>query len=650
MTAIWHVLLEPVLFTLAGVLLLLMGLSVALLWRNLWKLRRLFVWAGSGLAHCLGDSQPGHEERRLAMAVRRARAGMYSGKPVLARPLQEVFADHAKESLDSSWGAWLGTIFTGLALVFTFVLIALVLFRDVGPAIRAVSGESAQVSSGLSGLSAAPGVPPGDTGSQSGEILANAVSTLGAKFLISCLGIFLTIIHQALLRTIRRRALDVAAASAEKLRLGWESMEMCTLRMQGDMLERVGSLEQTLLNEGKAGRQELTKEMLGVREEMRGGVGALKEALARLEQITVSVQDLGSEVSEKLANMMKQTIAEEVARRLSEVKQAIDAIEEKLGAFITQNAERLSQDLRAALDQIHQVLVKQPSSEVEKLLDRVKDAVTGGFSSETVNMSEMLLGFSKVLPDMSAQMQSVAGELRKVVTDLGVQQLKTNELVEGIARTSNKHIEEIGTSLAQRGGDALNQLLGTSEEHIGRMVVALQQAAEANAAKASSMATGIEQAGGSVTQVTGALGQSTEKLAAVAQNAASLIASTTQATKTMLDVAAALQRANADATGLVKQVAQGQEQAKDVLAKLAAESQRQAELLQKMQATWPILIREVTESVQQSTDKLGTSWSALADKLNTATQSYGTHVGDKVEELTEAVENLARIAPSLMKR
>jgi ABC-type transporter Mla subunit MlaD len=567
---------------------------------------------------------------------------MRAGKPVLSRPLEDVFEEHAKASLENSWGAWLGTIFTGLALVFTFILIALVLFRDVGPAIRAVSAEGAQVGAGAHAAG-------GESGSGSGEILANAVATLGAKFLISCLGIFLTIIHQAVFRAIRSKAVATAGAAAAELAGNWESMDACSVRTQSELLERLGTLEQAVRSEAKVGRESLSAEMVGLREEMRTGVAAMKQALGRLEQITVSVQDLGSEVSVKLADMMKQTIAEEVARRLTEVKQAIDSIEEKLGAFITQNAEQLSKDLRASLEQIHLVLVNQSSSEVGKLLEHLKDAVSGGFSSETENMSKMLLGFSEVLPTMSSQMQSVAGELRKVVEDLREQQSKTNELVDGIARSSNKHIEEMGASLARNGGEALTQVLGVSKDHISKIVASLQSAAESHAAKTTSMAESIEQAGGSVTQVTAALGGASEKLAATAKEASALITSTAQSTRAMVDVAAALQRTTEQAGGLLKQVSQGQEQAKGVLAQLATESQRQSELLQKMQTTWPILIRQVTESVQQSTDKLGTSWSVLADKLNTATQNYGTHVGEKVEELTEAVETLTKTVPNLRK-
>ncbi len=641
MTAILIALSEPVLAGLAGVLVTLMAISVLLLWFTLRRSRSLFQWAEEGIRGCLGTQQQEltRDQRSLSAAVRRVLAGMREEKPVLSRPLGDVFEDHARAFMDGGWGAWIGTIFTGLALVFTFILIALVLFRDVAPAIRAVSAEGAQATQ--AGAAAA--------GAGSGDRLADAVSTLGAKFLISCLGIFLTIVHQALFRAMRSRAVGLAGAAAGRLALSWESLDACAVWTQAEMLRRIGALEQAITTEARAGRETLATEVVGVRHEMCTGVAAMRQALGRLEQITVSVQDLGSEVSVKLADMMKQTIAEEVARRLTEVKQAIDSIEEKLGGFITQNAEQLSKDLRASLEQIHQVLVKQSSSEVEKLLEHLKDAVSGGFSSETQNMSKMLLGFSEVLPTMSTQMQAVAAELRQVVEDLRQQQQNTNALVDGIVHRSNRHMEEMGASLARNGGEALTQVLGTSKVHIDQIVASLQSAADAHAARTSSMAQSIEQAGGSVTQVTEALGGASERLAATAREAAGLAATTAQSTRAMVDAAAALQRTTVEADGLLKRVSLGQEQAKEVLGQLASESQRQSELLQKMQTTWPILIRQVTESVQQSTEKLGTSWSVLADKLNTATQNYGTHVGEKVEELTEAVETLTKTVPSIRK-
>jgi hypothetical protein len=93
------------------------------------------------------------------------------------------------------------------------------------------------------------------------------------------------------------------------------------------------------------------------------------------------------------------------------------------------------------------------------------------------------------------------------------------------------------------------------------------------------------------------------------------------------------------ALGLSEQVRSAIEQSLKEQVELSAKNVKG---LEHMQEVWPRLLEDVTKAIQATTGQFTSSWTTLAGKLEDATSIYGTQVGERVEDLSAAVDRLGQ--------
>ncbi len=391
---------------------------------------------------------------RLARFIEPHVVGKRREKFVIVVPIQSAIDEWVERLRASSFGFLIGSTYTGIALVCTFGLIAWVLFTDVSQAIQQNTANSGA--------------------------LANAVRTMGAKFVISSTGLLLAILHMFV--------------------QWWQTHG---LRTALDRLE--GELAPCFIDLRRA-KLEIMEESLSCAREVRPSIEQHErhsvERLDRLRDIEVSVKDLGGEVTASLDGIMREAIAEQVRSLLTDMRAFAEQIAGDVQKSVQGNLGELSGQLVTALSRIQTALESQPQSEVEKLLRCVQDAVTGGFSSETKNMSKLLSEFQNVFPTLAHQLQGVSENLQAVLSGLAAQQQAHNALMEGMAQATADNVQRLGSELAREGSGAMERVLHATNERIDGMVQALHEAAQHTAGRASGMRTDFELTAARVCEIT----------------------------------------------------------------------------------------------------------------------------------------------------
>jgi len=224
-------------------------------------------------------------ERELVQRLRSVRVGFEDGKPVIARPLPAILDEWGHEIAEDGTAGLLGSSFTGIALVCTFLLIAWVLFTDVPAAIRATGNAKESAAAPM-------------------DALAEAVGKMGAKFVISSVGIVLAILHSFVHRDYVRRVMRATHRIAQTLSLEVVDLQSVQFLWANKLLLGTTSIAPAIA------RQE---EVLATK-------------LERLGKLEVVVKDLGSAVAASLGTLMKSALAEELSLVVADVRTLVEVL------------------------------------------------------------------------------------------------------------------------------------------------------------------------------------------------------------------------------------------------------------------------------------------------------------------------------------
>jgi hypothetical protein len=598
----------PLLVAVAFLFSLFVFSSLSLLRTPAALIRTADTTAATVLGNLRGQEQQLNSAgRALSRTLRTQVLGERNGRWVLGQPLGSVVEEWADRVRTRSAGFIVGGSFTGFALVITFGLIAYVLFTDVSRAIQ-LSDVATPLTSG------------GASPSTGAAELAAAVAKMGSKFFISSAGLLLALLNAFTVKW--SEALWDKAGEAVCGHLAQHFVEI-----RGAQLDH--------MVESTAATRTVSADVQAMRSD-------LADRLDRLRNIEVSVKDLGTEVTANLNQLVQDALTSKIQLLLTDTRAIAEGIAEQLGQALRGNFRELSERLVSALQDVQTALEKQSGSEVEKLLGRLQDAVSGGFSSETKNMSNLLLEFQSVFPELARQLHSVSGQMAQVLDGLIAQQREQRALVDGMAAATSENVQRLSNDLAKGGAEAMARVLAETNARIDRMVGALDAASMKNAGRAESMSAEFEQIAERVNGVTHGLNGSLTNVQTLMKDVELTLAESASGVMQLTSAVSQLRAASDGvqrALGLSEQVRSAIEQSLKEQVELSAKNVKG---LEHMQEVWPRLLEDVTKAIQATTGQFTSSWTTLAGKLEDATSIYGTQVGERVEDLSAAVDRLGQ--------
>ncbi len=509
-------------------------------------------------------------------------------------------------------GSWI----TGVALFLTFFLIALVLAKDVGPAIA-------------------------NAGTESTANLAQAVRTMGAKFVVSMAGILMSIAH-GVFRARFLHALHTAAAEAGH-RLHHQAISVQDLHLEhaADQAKSAEALHQATRELHRALAQQHTESITRI--------DSLKTSVESLHSIEVSVKDIGSELGKSLQQMVKKDIVEGIRTELQDV---VDGMQRALTESFTENINTNMSAVVTELRKIEGAVSSQGHSQVEGLLHKLSDAVSGGFASESSRMKDVLTRFAEVIPTLEQQLRAVS---QSTGQEMAQRQAEST-------RTTERLLERLGAVLER--AEVQHQQASAATEQMQQIMLHNQKAAASTAAEASEvfayrsraaldeLTTALQGATGSATKVYGSLVSEVEQSARLLQQArtdasdgAARLTEANSLLRTTLthvsSVVSGLQQVGGSLSAGIEQARSTVENGSAVLRSSAESVSQHQRFIEEFASRWPELTRQYLATSDQAFTKVASAWQAQADNIGNAVGRIGDSFAGSAGEFAEAVNDLS---------
>ncbi|WP_242333334.1 hypothetical protein [Anaeromyxobacter sp. SG66] len=546
-------------------------------------------------------------------ALRSKETGHYEGRIVLSEPLDGLLQEWAEEAKSKRAALVWGASYTGIALVFTFGLIAWVLFVDVRHAISAGATQAPATGEAVR------------TSAAQATALADAVAKMGFKFVISCAGIVAAIAHGFVLRATDARLAAGVRRLREFLSADFIQHREVELRMREQHSRELAVLTEAVRESTRAVRDSST---------------SITGRLERLQAIEVSVKDLGEEVTRTLGTMVQDAMADHIKTFLGDIRDEAEKMRTQMETSLRGNLGELAKQLGTSLDGIQKTLQSQSSSDLEKLLGKLQDVVTGGFSSETRNMAGLVEQLQSVISQLSNELGGVGSLLRDTLDGFQQQHNEQQALLASVTSSTQENVKRLGDDLVREGSDAMTRVLTETNARILRIMAALDDAATTSAGRSSASVAQFEALAGKVKGVTEDLGASAELVSELMRQVQGALQASSSGVSQIADAATKLKAAADTASATMRASDDARRALEASLQQQAHLTARNASSLEKMESVWPQLLQDVARTVESTTGNMLGSWEKLSDKLAAATTLYGQTVGDRVDDLQEAVAKM----------
>lgn len=270
----------------------------------------------------------------------------------------------------------LSSNFTGIALVFTFALIAFAVWK-IGMDLKQ---------------------PLNDATAQN---LGEAIAQLSFKFAISAGGVLASILFQMRTSWLSNNIYKQTREKVEFL------SKYCRLHSSAD-LEFQNQQAQGALDTASA-IQELQKITLAQTATELNGFSSVCDKLSSLSEIDVKVGDLAESVTTQLENVIDRSVGERLALLLNAQKESTDRIAENLGKVL---ADTIGNELKSTFAQLAETL---------------PNIVSNGAASSSLKMAETFEKMSDSLPGLLESMNGVMAEVKKQQTSSIESSQKINE-------------------------------------------------------------------------------------------------------------------------------------------------------------------------------------------------------------------------------
>ncbi len=578
----------------------------------------------------------------------------------------------------------MGHSLTGIALLLTFGLIAWVLAAEIPAAIQGVAqtGNSQASQSGT-------------------DALQRAVGLMGAKFAVSALGLLLSLLFSLGFEFRRRRIAAAGEASLRRHRdlfVLAEDYRVEQLRSDlGRAQEGMGGLVQaqtaalTERLDGLAGiepsvrqvGQELHVRLTGLAEVMQAEVARALEALnaqgtaitSRLDQlasIEVSVKDMGNEVRTHLGLLMKQHVADQICDAVADLRVFADQIAQRLEASLTESFTRLAAEtiaqLGAALRSIRESIEGRAGSDVERLIEQMRDMMSGGFQAESQQMTQAMASLRDVLPRLEGQLRAITTDVERQMRERGEEQqrlqaelvrqvegvVSANErsrvgleaLIDRISRYAEESTQQLQGRLAESGEKAVNSLIAGSAEGLRELRLQLGQV---NEIATVNVGTFSREVGAAAEHLAGVRRSLEDGLASLRAMAVELNGGLAGAR----DGLAAAERAGGLFSAAGESISDATRLTEATVSSLGDRLRQEAGVIEAHRAlagqvekqVMPVLERVFAghaEAIEEQSRRLQAAWQQLAERVKQTVEACGAGLQDSVEQLAEQVSVLQR--------
>ncbi|WP_241758901.1 hypothetical protein [Pyxidicoccus parkwayensis] len=576
--------------------------------------------------------------------------------PVLIRtsPSREL-RETCRALFRHSFGQGLGRNLTGLALVMTFGLLGYTLVMPVQEALRSSStaGSASQA-----------------------DLLSQAIGGMGAKFFVSAVGLAGSFLFQAFSSLMERRLLarlDAMRVLFEQETRTLDAHEVLKADARGDAL---GALR---------------AELVQTREE-------LCSQLEKLESVNVSLQEIGGDVKTHLGTMMKEHVGDVLTRQLTAVEVTAREIAENLQRTIaTGFATTLQQEMstvREHLEGIQKALSERQEHDLGRILEQLRDFVSGGFHSQSQDMARQLEQLTAVFPRLESQFDSLSRSLgenarqwgsenqraidtlaEKVTSMVGSFDQVRSDLEAATARVL-KASTESSHRLNSENQQVLGQLSGTVSEVVGRFEEVLAGMNGSTKALMQAAASSAQNLQDHTVRQSESLGDHVKALQAAANvgmqdlnvRSEAFSRSMQQTQDGLLGLTKQLQEAAAQLVSATKGVSATQDgaskvttqmvQVADSFNKAASAFQQQSagrlavvederrlltaqkEALDRVDPLLSGLVRTYEESVKSQVQYLSSQWMQVMNKLTSVSETASGELAQGVDELSDVVKEL----------
>jgi hypothetical protein len=553
---------------------------------------------------------------------------------VLSKPLPALRREYAENEVAHHWSFWIGGLLTGIALIATFLLIALVMKNEVSGAILQSAGADE---------------------AKSTEHLAMAVSLLGGKFFISAAGVAASVAAVFVGNWVRgdiyRRAehpdpqLSALFMSVDEHRLAAKEQELALLRSD---------------REARAAQHA----------EVCAHFTTLGERLESLNSIQVSVKTIGNDVSANLKNIMKDAMGEQLKGMLSDtmadVANIAQRIQESLTDSFGKQLQALATTLQQSLSALQTAIEGQGQGHLEKILSQLQNVVSGGFQNESQNMVATLEGFARVVPALEEQLRTMTGKVAEetrvrgeenarlnqqlmarvgsLIETLNLQQQANVQAIERIQAASEHGAEAIARRVESSGTSLVSNVLAASRTEIEAIVGQLRLAADASSHRYTHIETQASNAASAVAHASESLVKSANAVIEVANETSALVAHTKAGSEAMQAASHQFLQAGNALLGSVRQMQQVTEATRIQTHEQQQLLLRQREYTKEVERLWPELFNTYLSHFKQSADELGRQWEGFHQKIATVSNAFGADFAHSTEVLSESVDRLVKLA------
>jgi hypothetical protein len=582
----------------------------------------------------------------------------------------------------------LGQSLTGIALFFTFGLIAWVLASEVPAAIQGVA-QTTDAAAAQTGTNA----------------LQRAVGLMGAKFGISALGLLLSLVFRAVAASHRQEVANAVTASlnrnraiffpAADYRVGLLRSDVATMRktlndaIEGhsraatERLDRLSSIEPSIRETANGFQSELRllaetlrSDLTEARERLRDAlIGQGQEVTRRLDElasIEVSVKDMGNEVKAHLGSLMKQHVADLICEAVAELRAFADQIAQRVegtltGAFTRLATEGIAQ-LNSALAGIRETIERQTKTDVEKLVAQMRDMLSGGFHTESEQMMQAMTSLREVLPALEVQLRKMTADvdrqareraeenlrlqaevLRQVETVVGANKRSQDaleDLLGRIGRIAEDTTHDLQARLSASGETALARLMEVSQGGLRNLSSQLAQMNEIANGNVTAFSKEVAAAAASLAGARTSLDESLSNLRGMANDLRIGLAGAR-------DGLAAAARTGAIFSTAGDAIVDATRRTHDIVSTIGDRLTQEATLLESHKALavqfenrlLPALERAFagyTNAVEEQSRKLHDGWQQLAERVKHTVDACGAGLQDSVEQLADQVGVLKR--------
>ncbi len=425
---------------------------------------------------------------------------------LLKKPWHKYFAERFNSNIAASYAPKIISSLTGVGLIFTFLLLAFSV-REIGQAIQSenkvvghgnsisnvnkVKIDSSQTSSHNIEMLA-----PGKTQQ---ELLGNAFQKMQSKFIVSMAGLLMSLILIGFAQIYRNSKLKILREMFDHV---------------SDSTPLQSSYQMRYLRDSSHQLKYLTK----------------------LDNLEVNLTQLSGELLSRISNSFSAAIGEKIVVIAEQQRSSLESIKTSLITAVQEamkdNSNATVEALRDSMKQIADKIDAKSSNNVEALIDKIQDMLSGGTRSHTIEMGTAIKTFNSSIENMQGVVQELSSSLQSISSSATQQSSfqssfiqyeiprvfsKLDQVVSGIESQNRQTVASLQELLSSNHSNNISNFenIKTTFENSERRIADSSVAATENINSVSlraaeSLAIASEQAGRHLAEISA---RSTEQLA-----------------------------------------------------------------------------------------------------------------------------------------